>query len=152
MLFLFSVIVPWYLKLSWLFHTVAMGNSLVLTVCYWLFLNNGDFHDTNFHNNTVLTFLLLFDHMIIKHPTRIAHLIYCMTFYTVYIISVTIFCIKGVHHKSGCVYPVLNWNNPYFTTAGVTLIGCTFYPTAHTLNFLLYRLRIYIWQRYDQPD
>ena len=161
--FVISVINPWYLRLSWILHTIALDTSLVLTCCYWILLFDGRLNDTKFHNNAVLTFILVMDHMIIKQPSRLIHVLYSILYFAFYVSCTAIYCTRGntKHYDvtAGrlvrdydvmCVYKHLTHRSPTFTIFGTLAIALLLYPTMRAFCFMLYKLRIYFWERNDQ--
>ena len=160
----FTVIMPWYLRLSWLLHTIAMDSCLVLTCCYWTLLFDGNLSDIKFHNNAVLTLIIIMDHMITKQPSRLIHVLYSILYFSFYVSCVALYCTTGntKHYdvQKGrivqsydvmCVYKNLQWKSPTFTIAGTLIVALMLYPAMRVFGFVLCRLKVYLWERHDQP-
>ena len=49
-----------------------------------------------------------------------------------------------------CIYKHLSYRSPTSTIVGTLAISLFLYPAMRTLSFVLYKLRIYFWERYDQ--
>lgn len=154
---------PWYVRLSWLLHTVSLDSSCVLAICYWILLFDGKLTDTRVHNNFIVTVILLIDHWIIKQPSRLVHVVYSILYFAFHLACMAAYCTKGssrhydvstekfLTYDVMCVYPKLTGSMPMFITTGVLVIALFLYPAARIMIFLLYKLRIYIWERYGQP-
>ena len=162
--FVVSVIMPWYLRLSWLLHTIAMDSCLVLTCCYWILLFDGNLSDIKFHNNAVLTCIVIMDHMITKQPSRFIHVLYSILYFSLYVSCTALYCTTGntkhydvqkgrlvQNYDVMCVYKHLQWKSPTFTIAGTLIVAMLLYPALRIFCFVLYKLRVHYWERHDQP-
>lgn len=148
-----TIYTPCHLRLSWFLYEIALTNSMVLSLLYWILVYDGNFSNTKFNNNFLTTILLIIDCFITKYPIRLLHCIYPILFFFIYFIFNVIYChIATVFPNMGYhyIYRVLDWSHPLFPATGVVVVIVMIYPISHLFWFGLYQFRLYLWRRYGQ--
>ena len=152
-----TVVTPVHLRVSWLLYEVCITASLSLSLLYWLLIYDGQFTDTKFNNNCLISILLLVDVFITKVPVRLLHGIFPVLLCLVYFLFNFAYCRLGgdavlfpVSHQR--IYAVLQWDKPLFPTIAGVIITFLLFPSIHMFWFSMYQFRVYLWKRYGQDD
>lgn len=136
--------IPWYMKLSWILHSMVNCNALLVTIMYWAALYPSIGHtnivDVNLHG--VNSVIVMLDTAITAHPVRLLHVIYPVIYGLAYVIfSIIYWSVDHTH----VMYPgVLDWNNAGKTTGIVLAIGFALLPLLQSMHFGIHRFKLWL--------
>ena len=137
---------PLIFKVNWLFSSIALNSSVIVTIVYWVLLFKN--HSMNIpylkwylrtDRHGIMLFWLILDHFITKLPIRILHFIYPSIFVLLYgIFNVIYTKVEGTF-----LYPMLDFENKLFwSILSLTLACLVIVPVLQIFSYwCIYRLR-----------
>lgn len=144
-------LVPLYFKVVWILYNIVSSCSIMVTMIFFVFLwpqfddNAIDVDNLQLHGiNSVIVFLEL---VFTALPVHFLHFLYAFLYGLVYISFTAIFYGAG---NMDPIYPkVLDWNadNVGATMLMVVLVGFVIIPGLQIIFFLVYKLKIWIYDR-----
>ncbi|XP_077966435.1 protein rolling stone-like [Styela clava] len=147
--------IKWLRGITWLFFTLTVGPTFVVTILFWSYVAPDLDPDIAYSVISIfrhgISFaLLLIDLFVSAFPVRIAHGVYMMALAAFYGIFTIILWRAKV---TDAVYGILDWEKYPELASGiivaVTLIAA---PCIHLALFLLYRLRMHVYNRYHMEE
>ncbi|XP_005089277.1 protein rolling stone [Aplysia californica] len=137
---------PWYLQLSWLLYNLMVTGGIMICLWYWSMVHRGrEITAIRFNTHAVAALYVLLNIIVTKHPMRLLHFVYPVTFGLLYTGFSVIYYAAGGTTYSGKtrIYSVLDWNKPGRTMAISSLSNFIFIPIVHVslwaLSLLLQR-------------
>lgn len=102
------------IKFYWFLSNLTVVLSLCVSTIYWTALYKGeDINLNNWLSHGTNSVVLVFDLLIIQHPTRFSHFLYPMAVATVYMIFSIVYPLLGGMEPNGYnyIYPILDWRH-----------------------------------------
>ncbi|XP_059616897.1 protein rolling stone-like [Phlebotomus argentipes] len=149
-------VVPTAFKVYWALHNSTLVMSIIITIIYWSILFDAEIHiadATNVMTHATNSVFMFLDILIVAYPVRIYHAVHSLIFGLIYVIFSVIYFAAGGTTKSGAtyIYSVLDWNDP--GSAMITVVGvCALGIIIHTILYLIYLLRTWIFRRYFEKE
>ncbi|XP_067683970.1 uncharacterized protein [Haliotis asinina] len=139
-----TVTLPWFSKISWVLSNILSTFAIIVTTIFFGVLYTPtagiSLEDVNVH--ALNTVFIVVDNFISARPVRLLHVIYPVLYGLIYVTFSLIFW--SVDHRN-VIYPiVLDWNHVGLTlgvTSGIVVL--TF--VLHTVQFGLYRLKLFVY-------
>nr|ACO14865.1 rolling stone [Caligus clemensi] len=157
-------------KISWAIGNMAFAVALFITIVYWILLHpyvlktnmlkTSAARAFNFFMHAVNTISVIIDFFICDRPWRVLHFYFPVAFGIWYLFFSLIywaaggtgFCLPQKQQDGTTeivcnpfIYPILDYENHPGMAAGVIIGGTLFLPVLHTFYFLLYQLRLKLY-------
>ena len=125
----------------WIFHEVAFGMALIITVAFWALLSPS-LSPLSINAHAINLVIMFLDLSMSNIPIRLLH------FYHVSLAGVTYTIFTLILHGAGyesAVYPNLDWvGSPVAAAVLAIILIFIAAPIAHFICFGLYHLRLFI--------
>ena len=142
---------PWFVKVMWAIHIVAVAASLPVTVVFWatVFEPEDGVSAASIHVHGVNLLLVLIDIFVSRIPIQILHFFYPMTYAVVYVTFLAVYwAANGTNELSQpYVYSITDFGQiPVY--ASLTCIGLVLVAgIVHLLFFAIAQIRDQIFKR-----
>lgn len=135
----------WFHKLSWVLYSFAIDVGMAVTIAFWALLRT-EFDAFSWHCHLINSVAILLDLIVADTPIRLLHFSWTIIWGLIYI-SFTYLMYKETIYKF--IYEgVLDWGNwPLVTCAVVFGVCFVIVPFAHSMAFLIHRLKLKMLRR-----
>ena len=139
--------VPWYFKLVWVLMNMASAGAVMVTVVFFVFLwpqfDESGIDMMNLQLHGINSVIIIIEHLLTGLPVRLLHMIYPILYGLTYLIFSAIFYGAG---NSEPIYPkVLDWSHAGQTMLMVLLVGFVFIPLLQIIFYIIYKIRMCIF-------
>ncbi|XP_063704956.1 protein rolling stone-like [Culicoides brevitarsis] len=142
---------PTIFKIYWITHNTSFILSLLITLMYWTVIHTPEkaLDLTNFFTHLCNSVFMLIDFVVVAHPVRIMHVAWPLLALVIYGIFTLIYYLAGGVDPEGnpYIYEVIDWSR-LDVVLPVMCVIVIFIVFLHTVVFWMYRLRVYIFNKY----
>ncbi|VEN34542.1 unnamed protein product [Callosobruchus maculatus] len=101
----------------WLMHTIATPIAFLITSLFWCAVYDPEvlsFDANNYFVHANNSLMMLVDLLVVSHPTKLAHIIYPVSFAFLYMVFTMVYHSLGGVTRDGdpYIYTILNWDDP----------------------------------------
>ena len=118
---------PLIFKVNWLFSSIALNSSVIVTIVYWVLLFKNQSRNIPYlkwylrtDRHGIMLLWLILDHFITKLPIRILHFIYPSIFVLLY----GIFNVIYTKVEGTLLYPMLDFENKLLWSILILALAC----------------------------
>lgn len=140
--------ITWHMKITWVFANVIYVSALLVTLLFYVAVYNEYSNDfMNFNTHLLNSVLILIDSFIVARPVRILHVFHSLLYGLAYLVFSIIYWSKD--KENNVLYEnIIDFNRPWRTVWVVCGIALVLVPGFHMLHFGIYRLRLYLYNKY----
>ncbi|XP_052084298.1 uncharacterized protein LOC127721544 [Mytilus californianus] len=143
-----SPIMPWYLKVDWVFFNVSNTISILISIMYWglIYTGSEELTSVNIETHALNIVYIIINFFMTGIPVRFYHFLHPIVFGIIYIVFSVIYEASGGtnHQNKTHIYSVLDWSDTVHTSMIALLIVFVAIPICHFTLFLLHLIRLFM--------
>ncbi|XP_071123769.1 uncharacterized protein [Mytilus edulis] len=143
-----SPIMPWYLKVDWVFFNISNTISILISIMYWglIYTGSEELTSVNIETHALNIVYVIINFFMTGIPVRFYHFLHPIVFGIIYIVFSIIYEVSGGtnHQNKSHIYSVLDWSDTVHTAMIALLIVFVAIPICHFTLFLLHLIRLFM--------
>lgn len=152
---------PMDLKIEWALFAIVSNFSFIVTLIYFAILYPVIYGEKNnptgksilavdLHIHGINSVVVLMEMLISAYPVRLLHCVYPIAYGLTYVLFSLVYW--AIDHNNVVYKNVLDWNKPGSTIGVVLGLGFVVIPLFQLLLFGIYRLRIWLYEKFCQRE